>query len=303
MTYQHIFKSAVDGKFYGANGDPDRDRHLFEAAGIIKPDDIKAIDTVAVLDGVFGLARPQYVLRQACRAVRMDALTASIDVATAFSGKEKVEPLEEADIVAQAYTRTNFDLWKNVVHVVAADESVKKASHDIMALQIADAARELARMENSQIKTILEAGTHTSAGADWGTAVNPYNDIMTAFGSIEGDHGFEPTHVVAHPYVWMDFFGNSFVKGTLQGEVLPAGKTFSVPGLPGINGISDWQLTSTIALIVSLSAPAAVLGDGPVEAARYRNEKAGYDAHIIRQWLEPKIVLDGAIYRLTGVHA
>ena len=30
-------------------------------------------------------------------------------------------------------------------------------------------------------------------------------------------------------------------------------------------------------------------------AAQYRNEPAGYDAYIIRDWLEPKVVLDDAL--------
>ena len=126
---------------------------------------------------------------------------------------------------------------------------------------------------------------------------------MTAFATIEGTGGYEPTHIAAHPYVWMDFFGNDYVKGQLRGEVLPAGKIFDVPGLPGMTGVSSWQLTNTIALILSLSAPAAVLGDGPITAADYRKETAGYEAYIIRQWLEPKFVLQDAMYRLTGVHA
>jgi len=126
---------------------------------------------------------------------------------------------------------------------------------------------------------------------------------MTAFGSIEGTYGFDPDTIIAHPYVWMDFFGNDYVKGQLKGEVLPSGKIFDVPGLPGVRGISDWACLSTAAFVMSASAPALVLGEGPTEAARYRDEKAGYDAYIIRQWLEPKLVQDGALYILTGVHA
>jgi hypothetical protein len=38
-----------------------------------------------------------------------------------------------------------------------------------------------------------------------------------------------------------------------------------------------------------------VFGEGPTEAAKYRDEKAGYDAYIIRQWLEPSLVLDASI--------
>lgn len=76
-----------------------------------------------------------------------------------------------------------------------------------------------------------------------------------------------------------------------------------MPGLPGVTGISDTVLTNTIALVGSLAAPALVLGLGPTESARYRDEKAGYDAFIIRQWLQPILVQSGAIRRLTGVHA
>ena len=32
-------------------------------------------------------------------------------------------------------------------------------------------------------------------------------------------------------------------------------------------------------------------------------KKAGYDAYVIRQWLQPDLVLSDAIRELTGVHA
>jgi hypothetical protein len=41
---------------------------------------------------------------------------------------------------------------------------------------------------------------------------------------------------------------------------------------------------------------------GRVTLLEYRDEKAGYYAYIIRQWLEPKLVLGDAIRELTGVH-
>lgn len=298
-----IYKSAVDGKYYKVAGNPELSRR-YEAAGAITPTDISSIEAVTILDEVLGLARPQYVLRNACRIVRMDQLTARIDIATALTGQEKVEPMVEAEISSQSYSKVDFDLWKNVVHVVVADEASKKAAHDILALHVADAARDLARMENKQIDEALDDGSNTSAGSDWGdSSNNPYDDIITAFGSIEGTYGFDPDTIIAHPYVWMDFFGNDYVKGQLKGEVLPSGKIFDVPGLPGVRGISDWACLSTAAFVMSASAPALVLGEGPTEAAKYRNEKAGYDAYIIRQWLEPKLVQDGALYILTGVHA
>jgi hypothetical protein len=70
-----------------------------------------------------------------------------------------------------------------------------------------------------------------------------------------------------------------------------------------VTGYASHQLTSTIALVGSTQAPALVLGEGPTEAAQYRNEPAGYDAYIIRQYLQPKLLIAGAIRKLTGVHA
>ena len=52
---------------------------------------------------------------------------------------------------------------------------------------------------------------------------------------------------------------------------------------------------NTSCYLMSSDAPELVLGEGPTEAARYRDEKAGYYAYIIRQWLQPKLVLGDAI--------
>jgi len=296
MDHPLVYRSASDGKYY-----KQADSRVFETQ-MIGPGDISAIEAVTILDEVLGLARPQYVLRNVCRPVRMDSLTARVDIATALAGKEKVPPLVEAEIVAEAYTDVDFDLWKNVVHVAISDEARKKAAHDILGLHVSDAARDLARMENKQIDEALDGATDV-AGADWGdTTKNPYNDIVAVMTTIEGA-GYPVDAIVAHPLVWGDFFGNPFVKGQLQGQVMPGGRVFSVPGLPGVTGYSDFSCLNTIAFVLSRAAPALVLGEGPTEAARYRDEKAGYDAYIIRQWLQPKLVLAGAIRELTGVHA
>jgi len=255
MELPRIYRSAVDGHFY-----KQPQSRVFEAQ-MITPADIAAIEAVTILDEVLGLARPQYILRNVCRPVRMDSLTARVDIATKLAGQEKVPPLVEAEIVAEAYTDVDFDLWKNVVHVAISDEVIKKAAHDILGLHVSDAARDLARMENKQIDEALD-GAIDLAGADWGTATNnPYDDIVGAMNTIEGTGGYPVDAIVAHPLVWGDFFGNPFVKGQLKGEVLPGTKIF-----------------------------------------RYRDEKAGYDAYIIRQWLQPQLVLAGAIRELTGVH-
>lgn len=308
--YRSVYKSPVDGRFYGSNINPEQDKTNFgHLRAALMPDDISDIEVSVILDQILGLAWPSYTLRQACMVVPMDNLVQRVDIATKFTGQKKVEPMVEADIKKQSYSVVNFDLWKNVDHVVISDEAIKKAAHNLLDIHIMNAARDLPRMENEQIAAVIEAATTTSAGSDWGTitsgrsANDPYADLMTAFNTIEGTNGFEPTHMLAHPYVWSEFFGNDFVKGQLQGKKLPSGKIFDVPGVPGFTGISDWGLTNTQALVVSKNAPAVILGDGPTEMADYRNEPAGYDAFVLRDWLEMQIVQQGAIYELTAVRA
>ena len=232
----------------------------------------------------------------------MPKLVASVDIATKLTGIEKVPALVEAAISAEAYTRTNFELWKNVAHVVVSDEARLKAAHDVLNLQVADAAKELARMENSQIKTTLDDATD-AAGSDWGDPDNnPFNDIGGVMDVIEGN-GFPVDMIAADPLVWIDFFANPFVRGTAGGSQMPTTKIFAVPGMPGVTGISDTQLTSTSCFVLSKAGPALMMGEGPVESARYRNEPTGYDAFIIRAWIQPLLVQSGAIRELTGVHA
>jgi len=295
MEQPRVWYSSVRESFFKQS-----EPQVFEAQ-MIQPGDIADIEAVTILDEVLGLARPDYVLRQVCRPVRMDSLTARVDIATSLTGQEKVPPLVEAEISAEAYSAVGFDLWKNVVHVVLSDEARKKAAHDILGLHVSDAARDLARMENKQIDEEMDGATDV-AGSDWGGANNPYDDINPVISAIEGN-GYPVDAIVAHPLVWGDFFSNDDVKGTLVGQKMPGGKVFPVPGLPGVTGYSDHVCLNTSVFVVSTRAPALVFGEGPMEAARYRDEKAGYDAYIIRQWLEPKLVLGDAIRELTGVHA
>ena len=259
-------------------------------------------NSVTILDEVLGLATPRYVLRNLCKPVRMDTLKARVDIATKLTGQEKVPPLVEAEISGQSYTAVDFDLWKNVVHIVISDEARKKAAHDILGIHAADAARDLARMENKQVAEEL-AGASDVAGSDWGdSGNNPYEDIVGAITTIEGN-GYPVDFIAADPLVWADFLSNSHVKGTNRGVQYPEGKIFTVPGLPGVTGYCDSTLPNTTAYVGSRQAPALVFGEGPVEAAQYRDEKSGYDAYVIRQWLQPKLVLSDAVQKITGVHA
>lgn len=114
--YPRVWRSSINGSYY-----KQRNPREFEAQVII-PTDIADIEAVTILDEVLGRARPAYRLRPICRPIRMDSLTARIDVATALTGQEKVPPLVEAGISSESYSAVDFDLWKNVVHIVVIDE-------------------------------------------------------------------------------------------------------------------------------------------------------------------------------------
>ncbi len=236
----------------------------------------------------------------------MAKLTARVDVATALTGVEKVPPLAEAEIRAEAYTSVNFDLWKNVVHVVVSDEAAMKAAHDIMALQTTDAAKEIARMENSQIASELATAPEV-AGSDWGTTpVDPFDDITPAIATIMGN-GYTPSHIAMHPLVWADCISNAEVQKYVQAGMITIPREqrgeLALPIFPDLQIVVDFSLLNTSCYIVAANAPALVLGEGPTESAKYRHEPAGYSAFIIRQWLQPKLVLEGAVREITGVHA
>ncbi|MCW4038412.1 MAG: hypothetical protein NWF13_06720 [Candidatus Bathyarchaeota archaeon] len=306
QTGSRVWRDPRNGKVYKASAPG-----VFEAQAIM-PEDISAIEAQVVMEEVLGLARPRYTLRNVCRIIPMVKLVANFDVATKLTGQEKVPPMVEAEISAEDYSRVAFDLWKNVVHVVVSDEARMKPSHNVLALNTEDASKELPRMENKQIGELLATATEV-AGSDWGVRTSPptsdndpFVDIIGVMTTLESA-GYYVDFMAMHPLVWGDFITNSYVKDLVHAGIArvgPTGGDFTLPGFPTVRCYTDYGCTpNTSAFLGSSRANATVLGDGPTESARYRNEKAGYDAFIIRQWLEPKIVLGDAIRELTGVHA
>jgi len=311
MRNPKIYYSALDGKYHRYSGSPEVSKR-FEAAGAVIPSDIADIEAVTILDQVLGLARPQYRLRGMCTPVRMDHLTQRVDLASVLQGQEKVPPLVEAELASQGYSNVNFDLWKNVVHVAISDEASKKAAHDILKLHISDAAGELARMENKQIAEVVEAGVTEKVSSvvysDWGAVTSgvsdtsPLDAILASADYLLGKgYGMRGFFLALHPTLWRKFVLNTWIRDLVQAKVLTlSGEGFQIPGYPRFKLITDSQLTETptgsVGPIVGATASLGViLGDGPVSAAKYRDEKAGYDAYVIRQWLEPQVVLDDAL--------
>jgi hypothetical protein len=317
MTNQklaQVYKSALDGRFYKCSGNVENSRR-FEASGMVQPSDVSEIEAVTILDEVLGLARPQYTLRAVCRQIPMDQLTMRVDIATSLAGSEKVPALVEAEIKKQAYTAVNFDLWKNVVHVALADEAQMKAAHPLLQMHIEDAARDLARMENKQIAEILEdevtEKVNSATYSDWGAVtsgvsnINPFTAIISHINYVQGK-GYPVDFLAMHPTLFGKFIQNTYVRELVRAGMATLGNNggnFTLPGYPTIRLITDYALTETPTgsigpIIGSTAAPGAVLGTGPTMAAQYRNELAGYEGYIIRQWLQPKVVIQDALSKI-----
>lgn len=281
----------------------------FEAAGIIDPADSDFLEAYVLLREVLGLARPQYTLRQICRTIPMNKLHATIPIATGLTVDEKVKPGIEAEIDKLAWTDVTFALWKNVGHVNIVREAMLSGAFDFYAMGIEDCARDLARAENDQIAAILPGATDQAAGGVWDTFTsgvsdyNPYDDILDALDALSAV-GYPANWAVMAPKVWKGFILNSFVRELVHAgiaTVTPSGGSFTIPGYPTVKVLVDHAVTpATSCYIFSSNAPAFVLGTGPTEAARYEDVPAGFYGYVIRQWLEPKLVLPTAALEITG---
>ncbi len=270
-------------------------------ASMIDTNSRKDVDNYTLLETVLGLARRQYVLPNACRIENTDTLEFHIDVANAkITANEKVPDLVRSPLRKINYNRLDFDLWKNEVPIAQSDKSARK-SHPSIQRDIEDAAAALANSKNSQIATVLEAGTRTSAGGNWLSTDNPYGDIDTAVDSIESTYEAGTADTLAAPRkVWTAFWSNPFVKGEAQGTKFPAGKVFPVPGLPGFTGVMDNSITAG-SMIVCDRSQYVILAQGPIESEGWRDSDAGFNAYKIRDWMEVQLAVNNAGYELTAV--
>jgi hypothetical protein len=261
-------------------------------------DDVKNLAARVTIQEVLGLARPLYRLRELCTVVQMPRLTARVRTATDYTGSEKVPELHEADIKCQAYSYTDFALWKNVVHLALSKEAELKTDVDVLALEVKSAARELARMENSQIATEIEAdGTSAGTSYDWSEKTNgvsnhdPITDILNAC---------EPIHVAGYmakviAFNWQqyaDLVANTHISSLLErGTIVKSGK---LPAIVGLQIITDENITDNYAYVCDPDAPWVILGEGPELAVKYGQDSPKFfEGYAIAKFIEPEITIAG----------
>lgn len=301
-------KQVDEGEFYSAGLLSEARR--FQAGGITDSNSVSDIKSIVVLNEVLSKGWRQYNMEKTVRKVPMPDLTGKVDyISSKLAAQQKVGELVSADIDGSAYTRVAFDLWKNVVHIAKSFEAQKKSFHNIMSIDIEQASRGLASARNEQIVTVIEAADAGASGGDWGAAsttgqsdIDPMVNIQIA-NDVINTGGFVPNIIAMGPLAWQEYQSNSFTQETAQRWNQKAGTTeVALPGFPTLQVIIDTGMTATIALIAD-TQEWGILGEGPTEIAKYRNEAAGYDAWIIRDYLEILEINDVAIEKLTGVTA
>lgn len=114
-------------------------------------------------------------------------------------------------VVEAAWTRNTVYVRKYFVESpMISDEDIKDSDVDILATNIRDLVRAVARQVDSRIYTVITTGTgvQTSAAiASWDTVAtcNPIKDILTMKAAIRG-YGYDPEGAVMyiHPTVHLD---------------------------------------------------------------------------------------------------
>jgi len=277
---------------------------LKAGAGIIQINDTEKVRLSTMTRYVIEHARPLYNLTNAVEILPTDQIKFSIKVAKGVYAQEEVKELEEAKIVKGDFTPVDFNVPKNVVHIVNSDEAaMQNDSNELKVYSLRDAPGAIANSKNRLIAKILLSGSQSDdAAQDWSDpASNPYLDINTAIDKIEEKECGQVNIMVANRKVWTAFFSNLSVKGHLVGVNAPTyPTTFPIPGLQGITGILDNHITEDT-VVLACRNKYAILAQGPVTAEQYRDVKCGYDGAIVRDYMQTKIGLNEAGFLLEKV--
>lgn len=259
-----------------------------------------ALEAELITEEILGLARVKYTLREFCRVIDFgETITGKIPVATSLAGQEKVKAMVEAEVANEAFTEVDFNLWKNVVHVLIPKETQLKSKVDLMRMHVEDAGKDLARMENKQIAEEWVNFTGIAAAATWDntTGGDPLEDIAGAQNVIV-NLGYDPKDIVMDTDVYRYFSVNDDVRAVYErGATVKTGR---IPSVIGLNISVDVQIENKACVVIDKSGPACALADGPAIVERYKKPGMFADGYVTAKFMEPKKVLDDPARRLTA---
>ena len=314
-----VFRSSVTKTYRNFTGTPFDSRKTFEAGAIVTPQQSLAVDAVEILNEVWGIAKANMTLRNICRVIPMDALKMTIDIASGSTVEKKVPPMTAAKLASLRWLHVNFDLWKNVGKVGVAIESELKSRHPQMQLNKEQVGYDLAYAENEQIAEVIEAATSkaaTSYYSDWGalssgiSSTNPLTAITAHCNVVEKAVKRPVDFMVMHPTLCDKFVQNTHIVRLIHAGMAQFNENstqgyFKMPNRPAIKVFTDLALTETPTtgkgpILGASTAPAVVLGDGPLMAMQYFDNDKMADYYQIAQWLEPKIGRSTAISQILS---
>lgn len=289
-------------------GNPRKALEYIRVASLVDSATINATKNLNILDRVLGLQTRNYFLQEVVTKVPAPNLVFSVDTYTEGTVQGQLPELVEPYLVGHTESRATNVLWKNVGHIAISIEAELKSIHNVQALRQDKTIRDMLRVLNNQISTILESGT-TAGGSDWGlvngtyfrSANKPQDDIQGVVTTIRGN-GFNVDFLAMHDRPASDLASNDFTKGPGSqsgGFILDNQDHYSIPGLPPI--VIDQALTNTKATVGSIDA--VWLGQGPTIVASYNNDVVGYKGWLVTQWVLPYLANTGGLRTLTSISA
>jgi hypothetical protein len=279
-------------------------------ANIVNSQTIDQTKSLNILDRVLGLQVRDFFLQTVVTPIPSPQLVFTVDTYNDGSVQGKVPELDEAQLISHTESRSTQVLYKNIGHIAISEEADMKQSHPTMQLRQDKTMKDMARLINSQIATVLATATDV-AGSDWGavsgtppdSANNPINDIQGAMTTIEGA-GFNVDYIAGHDRPITDLLTNKFIRGRgnvgIGTDVLGKNVGITEAGIPA-SIVKDQALPNTTALIGSKDA--VWLGQGATIVANYLNDQAGYRGWLVKQWWLPYLAQAGAVREMTGVSA
>jgi len=294
-------------------GKPYANSPFRSASGVIQSTDgPAAINVIQVLAEVLGIDNRNLILDQAVTTAATPNIVLSVDQWSGFGASvdvgEGVEPLTKKG----AFTRTEYALKKDAIHIGVTDEGQMRFDRDMYAQNIRQGGQALRIAKNQKIATELETATNaTGTFGDWlafsaggNRTRDAARDIFKGAAEIEANGGI-PNTVASHSRVFNDFIANTQLgPGGFGSSVEQKFGTNIVTNLPQLSGFT-WYIdnfkTATLATVYDKSA--VLLMQGPTKVEQYRDSKKGLNGYIARDWNAVKIIDGTRIRNIPGVSA
>jgi hypothetical protein len=262
------------------------------ASGKITSDDNSTLNIVNVMAEYLGRDDRVYVLEQAVRKISLPNLRISLDTFGGFDVERDVP--EGAEVFAQKgkFTRQEFQIGKQVSHIVQTDESELMTDRALMPIHIQHSAAKMRRLKADLVATALaNADSSPASGADWGAYTSDHStvDPLAAIGGLLDTidtNGGIADRIASHPAVYREFLANTHIKGLTATSPAVSGEAAKVvPNVPGLNGVT-WYVDRLIpnGIIVVYDMNSVFFFQGPVRTESYRDVVKGQNGYITRDW-------------------